>query len=349
MSRADRVWYARDPLARSARLALAPLALAWRGATGLRNALYDRGLLPVRAAPLPAAAVGNLAVGGAGKTPVAAWLAGLLLDRGARPAVVLRGYGDDEPRVHALLNPAATVIVDADRAQGMHRARAAGCDVALLDDAFQHRRAGRMEDIVLVSADRWQEERRLLPAGPWRESLTALRRASLVIVTRKAAGAVVAAELLARLRPLTPTGAGCCVALRIGALRAAAGDETLALDVVRDRRVLAISGIADPAAFGAQLTGAGARVEPAAYGDHHRFTSRDAHRLAARAATVDLAVCTLKDAVKLRALWPREAPPLWYVSLRCEAEPDAGVVQALVGRLLTARDHMTPMTPGLAG
>ncbi|HSA54725.1 MAG TPA: tetraacyldisaccharide 4'-kinase [Gemmatimonadaceae bacterium] len=342
----DRLWYARDPLARSARVALAPFGLAWRGAMSLRNALYDRGLLPVQAAPLPAAAVGNLAVGGAGKTPVAAWLAGMLLDRGARPAVVLRGYGDDEPRVHALLNPGAMVVVDADRTRGMHRARAAGCDVALLDDAFQHRRAGRMEDVVLVSADRWHEDRRPLPAGPWRESLTALRRASLLLVTRKAVASTVAAELLARLKGMTPGGAGCCVALQIAGLHTVTGERAASLDTLRNRRVLAISGIADPAAFRAQLAAVGARVEAAAFGDHYRFGPSDAQRLAARAEAADLAVCTLKDAVKLRELWPREARPLWYVSLRCEAEPDDGAVDALIDRLLAARHQPTPGPTG---
>lgn len=341
MTRVDRLWYARNPLSRSARLALAPLALVWRGAAVLRNVLYDQGLLPVHAAPLPAAAVGNLAVGGAGKTPVTAWLASLLLERGARPAIVLRGYGDDEPEVHRQLNPAALVVVDADRTRGMHLARDTGCDVALLDDAFQHRRAGRLEDIVLVSADRWQEARLPLPAGPWRESLAALRRASVVIVTRKAAGAAAAAELVERLRPLTSTGAGCVVALQIAGLHAVSDDRTLALDALAGRRVLAISGIADPETFHTQLRVAGARVEPAAHGDHHRFTPEGVHRLVARAGSEDLTVCTLKDAVKLRRLWPREAPPLWYVSLRCEGEPDAGVIDALVARLLGARQPVT--------
>src|SRR5690348_7442624 len=130
---------------------------------------------------LPTLSVGNVTVGGTGKTPVAAWIAAELIDRGARPAIVLRGYGDDEPLVHARLNPDVPVIVAPDRLEGIARAAASGADVAVLDDAFQHRRAQRTADIVLVSAERWTRTPRLLPAGPWRESLRALRRTSMIL------------------------------------------------------------------------------------------------------------------------------------------------------------------------
>jgi tetraacyldisaccharide 4'-kinase len=341
----DRVWYGDDPLAWLARLGLAPFAALYRGAAGVRNALYDRGVLAVHPAPLPAVSVGNLAVGGAGKTPVAAWLAGLLRDRGARPAVVLRGYGADEPDVHALLNPTVPVIVAADRVAGMEQARQRGCDVAVLDDAFQHRRAARAEDVVLVSADRFAERRRALPAGPWREPLAALGRASMVIVTRKAASADAARTLLARLVPMTRGREGICVALTLSTLHEVDGTAIERLERIRGRRVLAISGIADPAVFQVQLAAAGAIVEPAVFADHHRFSAADAAALAHRARGVDYAVCTLKDAVKLRGLWPREAPAPWYVSLRCDPEGGSVAVDGLLARLLAARQPRSPRFP----
>jgi tetraacyldisaccharide 4'-kinase len=341
----DRVWYGDDVLARLARLGLTPLALLYRGASGLRNALYDRGLLAVRPAPLPAVSVGNLAVGGTGKTPVAGWLAGLLRERGAHPAMILRGYGGDEPLVHALLNPSLPVIVAPDRVAGMEQARQHGCDTAVLDDAFQHRRAARADDVVLVSADRFAERRRALPAGPWREPLSALRRASLVVVTRKVADADAASSLLARLAPMTRGGAGARVALRQSGLREVVGTAEAGLEMLRGCRVLAISGIADPEAFQAQLARAGATVEPAVFADHHRYSASDAARIARRARRSDYAVCTLKDAVKLRTLWPREAPSPWYVSLRCELEEGPAAVDGLLARLLAAR-HPRSLDPG---
>ena len=84
------------------------------GVVAVRNTLYDRGSIQSRATPVPVVSIGNLTVGGTGKTPVSAWVARRLAERGAEPAVVLRGYGDDEPLVHAVLNPAIPVVVSPD-------------------------------------------------------------------------------------------------------------------------------------------------------------------------------------------------------------------------------------------
>jgi tetraacyldisaccharide 4'-kinase len=200
---AERVWYGTDRAARLARAALAPAAALFRAGVGARGALYDRGVLRVERLPVPALSVGNLTVGGTGKTPVAAWLAERLRARGARPALVLRGVGGDEPRVHALLNPDVPVVTGADRVAGVRAAVALGADSVVLDDGFQHRRAGRDADLVLVSAERFDAGSvRLLPAGPYREGLAALARASAAAVTRKVASpehaAAIAAELATR-------------------------------------------------------------------------------------------------------------------------------------------------------
>src|SRR6185312_3859607 len=183
----DRVWYGRDAVATATRTALLPFERLFGGIVGARDILYDAGWLPALETPIPAVSVGNLTVGGTGKTPISAWLAQGLAARGARPAIVLRGVGGDEPLVHRALNPTIPVVVGADRVAAVREAAAAGADIAVLDDAFQHRRVQRAADLVLISADRWTDDVRLLPAGPWREPLRAIRRATLVIVTRKAA------------------------------------------------------------------------------------------------------------------------------------------------------------------
>ena len=378
----ERLWFSPDPAARALRAALMPLELLYAGAVTVRGKLYDSGVLATRAAAIPAVSVGNLTVGGTGKTPISAWLARQLVKRGATPAVVLRGYGNDETLVHRLLNPDIVVLTSTDRAAGIERAAERRCDMAVLDDAFQHRRAARVADVVLVSAERWGERRHLLPAGPWREPLSALERASLVIVTRKSSSADAARDVAGRVERVASGVRTAIVHLAPRELRsllrgtddapsdtvpadhsaeasgaasrreseARAGvPESHPLGTVRGRPVLAISAIGDPRAFEAQLAALGARVESRSFPDHHPFTAGEVARLSRTAAELaretgdglPVALCTLKDAVKLIRLWPREAPPLWYVSQQPEVESGRSEVDALIARALAAR-HRQP-------
>ena len=314
------LWQGDGALARVARGALAPLGWVFGAAVRGRNALYDAGALAAHRGPIPAISVGNLSVGGTGKTPVAAWLAGELRARGARPAIVLRGYGDDEPLVHQVLTPGIPVIVAPDRVAGVARAAAAGASVAVLDDAFQHRRAARTADVVLVSADSWRTPVRLLPAGPWREPLSSLGRAAVALITRKAASATDAARVADAIRAAAPRVVVAVAWLAPGDLVAVGGDATRPLAELAGRRVHAISAIGDPAAFEAQLAAAGAHVDSSRFPDHHAFGAGDIGRLVERATGADVTVCTLKDAVKLRDRWPAGAPALWYVSQRVVLE-----------------------------
>src|SRR5438067_5843920 len=202
------------------RVALWPAASLFGAVVRARGLLYDAGMLASTPLALPAIGVGNLTVGGTGKTPVAAWLARRLLERGASPAIVLRGYGDDEPRVHATLNPDVQVLVDADRVRGVAEAARRGADVAVLDDAFQHRRARRTLDVVLVSAELGTRHARMLPAGPYREPLVALRRASVVVVTRKSSTIAEAEVVRERLERIARNVPSTIVSLQLGQLHA---------------------------------------------------------------------------------------------------------------------------------
>lgn len=331
------VWAGDSGWSSLARAALTPFSLAYRGVMSARNGLYDRGTLPVVRPAIPVVSIGNLTAGGTGKTPVAGWIAAELQARGARPSIVMRGYGDDEPQVHQVMNPDVPVVVNGDRVQAVLEAAERGSDVAVLDDGFQHRRMGRSEDIVLVSADQWSEPIRLLPAGPWREPLSSLSRASLVLVTRKAADRDRAAMLMRRLAVLTRTGTGAVGALVPRDLRNAVTEEVRPLSDIRGRSVLVAAGIGDPLSLAAQLQQAGARVELRRFPDHHRYVSSDIDQLTREARSFDYMLCTLKDAVKLGPRWPREAPPLWYVSQRCEIEMGGADVSALLDRILAAR------------
>ncbi len=331
---AESVWYGDSTLSQTARALLAPASALF----GAVQAQINMMAVMQRAAPgpIPALSVGNLTVGGTGKTPVSAWFAHRCRERGASPAVVLRGYGDDEVHVHRLLNPDVPVVVGADRVGAVQRAAADGADVAILDDAFQHRRAHRVADIVLVSADRWTGTVRLLPAGPFREPLRALRRATLVLVTVKAAkdDRVRAAEYAIRQQTSSTV---VTVDLSPASFVSVGTAPAEPLSAWRGRRVLAVSGIGDPNAFRLQLEQLGVLPTTLVFRDHHAYDSASIARILRASHGVDAVVCTLKDAVKLSQHWPGSAAPLWYLSQSVVPRDGAEALDDVVRSVLLAR------------
>jgi tetraacyldisaccharide 4'-kinase len=314
------VWTGRGRRARTARAVLAPAEALYRAVVTTRGKLYDWGIFRAEDFSIPILSIGNLSVGGTGKTPVAAWFAQRLSSKGVRPGVVLRGYGGDETIVHQRLNEGVPVIAAVDRARGIREAIAHGVDAVVLDDAFQHRKAAREADVVLISADAWSGRPRLLPAGPWREPLRSARRANLVIITRKTAEKSTVDDVRRALASAAPRVPVTTAYLAPGELRSTATGQTLPLHVLRGADLTAIAGIAHPESFFRQLTELGAVVRPHSFPDHHAFTREEARDLAMRAGSSDFVVCTLKDAVKLESLWPAEAGSLWYVSQRLRIE-----------------------------
>ena len=330
----ERVWYGESEIDRAARTLLSPLELIYRGIIAARGELYDLGVLSAKKSAIPVVSIGNVAVGGTGKTPVAAWLAHELMNRGRLPAIVLRGYGGDEPKVHARMNPRVPVIVSGDRVEGIERAMQGGANVVVLDDAFQHRRAARDVDIVLMSADNVSATTRVLPAGPYRESLNALDRATAVIITRKAASdedVARAMEIVHRYAPNKPVAVA---RLYFDQIVRESGPHTVGdVSVLQGKSVLAIAAIGNPAAFFSQLECAGADVTQRSFPDHYAFTRKEAAALAGEAVRYDYAVCTLKDAVKLSALWPAAGRALWYVSLAVTIEQGRPELDRILTRL----------------
>jgi tetraacyldisaccharide 4'-kinase len=349
MSAIERVWYGEGPGERVARALLAPPSWMYRAASALRNALYDRGVLRAHAPALPALSIGNLSVGGTGKTPVAAWAAAKLKAAGAHPAMLLRGYGDDEPLVHAKLNADVPVVTNPDRVAAARRARTLGADCVILDDGFQHRRIRRHADWVLVAAEQWRDDLRSLPAGPLRETEAALRRADVLVITRKSAPREVADEIAAALAPRLrdPAAIAVCHLAPYAVVDAMTGHRE-PLSWLTGRDVSAVAAIGTPSAFFSQLAGQGASLDPYPYADHHAFDARDVARIIRSAERRAGVVCTLKDAVKLVPLWPPSAPPLWYVSQRAVIERGGAALDASLGVILAAR-VAAPPTAGPAG
>ena len=319
------------------RMLLSPLSWAFGAGVRVRNTLFDRGVFRSRAAEIPVVSVGNLSVGGTGKTPLAAYLATRLKALGASPALVMRGVGGDESRAYAVLAPGVPVVVDADRVRGVRAAKDRGADVAVLDDAFQHRRIRRDVDVVVLSADRRHVRPKLLPAGPQREPLRSLRRASLAVIVRKAADRESVTRVRDIVAPLFPNLAIAEVSLAPAGLVNWRSGEERALDAMREQRVLAIAGIGDPDAFFKQLTPCVRELKQVPYRDHYAFSGEDAQYVADCAAGFDTVVCTLKDAVKLGPIWPRQAPDLWYVSQRLEVEKGEAEIERILARLLDLR------------
>ena len=286
---------------------LAPLAALYGLGVRARNALYDAGWLAVHVSDLPVISIGNLVVGGTGKTPATIWLAGELVAAGRHPAILTRGYGrrargaillapgrparsprlaGDEPLEMWSAHPDVPVLVAADRVLGARLVRRA-CrpDLLLLDDGFQHRRLARDVDLVLLDARAPFGNGRLLPAGPLREPAAGLSRADAVLLTRAervSAAGLAAAERAVRERLGEEAWLG-VAEHRIEGLVAFDPGSTRSPEP--GQAVLATAGIADPAGFAAALEAAGWPVaEIVAFPDHARLGPADHARVTARRA-----------------------------------------------------------------
>ncbi len=301
------LWTSRRVDARLARAALLPLAAIWRAWMAARRFAYRHRWLPSRELPLPAVAVGNLTVGGSGKTPVAIWIARYYVRRGLVPGIVLRGYGRDEVEVHTRTVPEARVVSDPDRVAGSERALARGATVVVLDDAYQRLDLRPDLNVLVVSAEATRAVRWPLPAGPWREGWEALDRADLVVVTRKRASAEVAQALAAEVRPKV-RGSVAIARLGLARFEGLLSGRRLAPEALAGRRVVAASAIADPESFVAQIKATGAAVQVATWKDHHDYRAEDLAWLGHAARRADHVVVTEKDAVKLRDRWPAGDP-----------------------------------------
>lgn len=288
------------------RVVLTPLSWVWRGVTRFRNQRWDaRGGTVIQDARV--VSVGNLAVGGTGKTPVSAWVArtlGELEDQ--RPALLLSGYGTDEVLLHRSWNPEMPVVADPDRIAGARRAVRDGATSVVVDDGFQHRRMARDLDVVLLSVDD-PFPAGVMPVGPYREPVSSLARADVILLTRRRASLDAVRAMVARVEAVPGVRRGAvlgCVRLTsdgIVPLHRASAGEAPASDPLCDGAV-ALTAIARPEAFRRDVDGlASGPVELVAYADHHDFTDADARRARERAGARPIVV-TEKDAVKLGEL-----------------------------------------------
>jgi tetraacyldisaccharide 4'-kinase len=311
---------------------LAPAEALYRGGVAARNGAYGAGLLRQLRAGIPVISVGNIAVGGTGKTPFAQYIARLLHERGARPAILHGGYAADEPELHRHWSAQIPVIVDADRVRGARTARARGADVAVLDDGFQHRRLQRDLDIVLLAAERWGATH-LLPRGPWREPRSALRRAHLIVTTRKTATAAYAAEVRRALVSVATAPVISVYFEPAGWVRPGAPADPPP-DPPRDP-VVAVAALAEPELFAGSARLIGTTVRAVlGFPDHHAYTAADAERILRHVDGAAI-VTTEKDWIKLQTLLPPDR--VWLLRQRVRVEHGAGLLAERLDDILRER------------
>jgi tetraacyldisaccharide 4'-kinase len=303
---------------------LAPLAHVAAFAYGMgvhaRNSLWDANIRKPTSVGIPVISVGNVSVGGTGKTPFVRWCVEALQASGHHPVIALRGYGardgvSDEAEEFRAMLPGVPVAVGADRVASIARARAADprVDCAVLDDAFQHRQIARDLDIVLVDAGRPAINGALLPAGWLREPACALRRASMVIVTRATCIDPSLAAQIERLHGAAPVAWTRHAWLRVE--RFGAGGRDMPLAALDGAHLVVATALARPEAFVADVAAHGGRIAgDFRFRDHHAFTAHDVETIAARARAKGAAViCSGKDWAKLSRLVHEPAGVEWLV------------------------------------
>jgi len=297
-------------------LLLLPLSLSYGVVGWARNVCYDYKLLSSYQSSLPVISVGNIAVGGTGKTPVVDWLVKEFIKHGKFPAVVSRGYsgafrGDvgivsatdgllmsaaecgDEPYLLAKRNPRCFVVVARKRSLGVKAVEASGgADVVILDDGFQHRAVKRDFDLVLLDSTRPLGNGWVLPAGILREFPQSLHRADLLLMTRS--GEQRALDFM-ELQVYNSDHELSEIAVTL------AGEE-VPVGQLKGLNLLAFSGIAHPEFFFEALVNSGLTVKNRlAFGDHVKYDKPILDQVYAVLADVDALITTEKDGVKLTA------------------------------------------------
>ncbi len=322
---------------------LGALEAVYARGVSIRNARYDRNGL-CRTLPVPVVSVGNLTVGGTGKTPLVIDLVRRVRELGLRPVVVSRGYAarcgepNDEERLIRRHAPGVPCIADADRVAAARVAhRMFDADVVILDDGFQHRRLGRVLDVVVVDATCPFGHDHLLPRGLLREPVESLRRAHVVVLTRcEQVSRAECSTIARRLRELAASAVH--IKCRTRVMDVERLDGTVFRESLQGKRAFLFAGIGRPGAFAATVRGMGVNVVGHRwFSDHHRYRRRELDRLLGSSGlpACDVVLTTEKDAVKLAPLVEPTATPILVVRVAIDFIEDGDkMFQSLLGRTL---------------
>ncbi len=337
-----------------------PLEQLYAGAMRLRAAAYRRGWLKSQRLPVKVISVGNVTLGGTGKTPMVLHLARRLGERGRRVAILTRGYGrrefaplvingqgevskftpelmGDEPILLARALPEVTLGIGADRValarQILHVEAAQPPEVFLLDDGFQHLRLARDLDLVLIDATDPFAEGAVLPAGRLREPLTALERADMIVLTRAANG--VPRKLEAVVREFNPRAPLFTATSHLSGVFEAGAHRAANLFVLKQTPAVAFCGIGNPEAFWDDLRRAGFNLAGTlAFADHYRYGIEDFRRIIRYADSVKARalLTTEKDLINMTVV-PPSLPPTFYCQMELRLEDELAFLAAVEERL----------------
>lgn len=318
------------------RFILFPLSLIYAFAMKIRNQLYDREILSVVRLSKPVVSVGNLTMGGTGKTPLICELLNWALDQGLRPAVISRGYKSsikgiakvqtgenslrygDEPAMVVKKFPMVPFYIGADRvAVAQELIRNEAVDIIFADDAFQHRRMGRDLDIVIIDCTESLENYQVLPSGRGRELQSGILRADYIILNK--------VNLVApqKKQEVIEFIASVCGKRQIPVIESEYYvRQFLSLDgankqeLKSNERVLLVSGVGNPAAFEDLMSLNLKVVKHLVYRDHHAYSNKDLDKVLTlgRELNIQRIVTTEKDAVKMSSLNPSEKN-IWVAEL----------------------------------
>lgn len=319
--------------------ALQPFSWLYSAATSVRRAAYRRGWLRAHSVGRPVVVIGNLTVGGTGKTPLTIWLANTLRERGIEVGLVSRGYGrrggglrvvmpssswqevGDEPVILHRRSGCATIVAS-DRVAGARELVARGAQVILSDDGLQHLRMARHCEIIVIDSVRGFGNGRVLPAGPLRESASSVKDADALVVNGGADGEPVRGvpkEVAAAALRMRLVAADACQLVGSGPPQP--------LEAFRGRPVHAVAGIGNPQRFFADLRGRGLEVIEHPFPDHHALAPADLDFGDGLAVLM-----TEKDAVKCADV---AGPRLWYVPVAAAfSEADSRRLLELVTRAI---------------
>lgn len=336
---------------------LLPLSAGFRLGVAVRQAAYKHDWFKTRRLARPVVSIGNLTVGGTGKTPLVASVANILLRRGWKPGILTRGYGrgsksemivvspgegrvadaaeiGDEPALLARALPQVPLVICADRFRGGQIAEERfHVDVHILDDGFQHLALARDVDVVALDSTQPLSDGNLLPAGRQREPLSALGRAQIVMLTRMdSADPPSLEELVLKVHPAAKIFRS---RTELKGWANALSGEPASVDRVRTQEVAAFCGIGNPRAFFADLRRWGFRlVAEDAFPDHHVYTGDEIRRLVdgARRNGAAALLTTQKDAVRFSPEWAPQLP-IWACEIEAQIPNSEEFERTLLGYL----------------
>jgi tetraacyldisaccharide 4'-kinase len=345
-----RVWERKGPIGNLLWVSFLPLSLAYYLVVRARNWLYSRRLLRTKTLNVPVISIGNLTVGGTGKTPACLWLAHELEQRGLRVGILSRGYkrtssrplivpaalkgatvavevaeSGDEPNMMARIY-GKTVCVDKQRYQAANMLLSQQkVDCVLLDDGYQHRQLERDVDLLLLGRD---YNGCVLPAGPFREPASAWRRADFCLIT--AAEKEWAARITGQERPRSFVGSlqpKCLIALEAGEIR------EHPLSRLDQSKIVTVAGIANPEGFYSMISDWGGEItHTLEFPDHHLYDSRDWQRISRAARNADLIITTEKDILKLVG-FPVAREKLLALRVEMVVQNGATMIEEILNRI----------------